>query len=176
MRQSEAAGRIKIGNVYYYTFGPKGNCAIATTQGWIRTEGNSKAYYVSGPSNNGKLLANQVAKIGKLYYGFNKYGQRWAAEGRRRLGTKVYYVTSGGFLRANKWQEIKIGGVTRSYYFNSQGRNEPASANEWSTTRRSTYQVDSHQEQLSSAERRLAQGLPEPAVLCHQYLPPCHRL
>ena len=98
-----------------------GNCAIATTQGWIRTEGNSKAYYVSGPSNNGKLLANQVAKIGKLYYGFNKYGQRWAAEGRRRLGTKVYYVTSGGFLRANKWQEIKIGGVTRSYYFNSQG-------------------------------------------------------
>ena len=119
--QSKAAGRIKIGNDYYYTFGPTGNCAIATTQGWIRTEGNSKAYYVSGPSNNGKLLANQVAKIGKLYYGFNKYGQRWAAEGRRRLGTKVYYVTSGGFLRANKWQKIKIGGVTRSYYFNSQG-------------------------------------------------------
>ena len=35
LRQSEAAGRIKIGNDYYYTFGPKGNCAIATTQGWI---------------------------------------------------------------------------------------------------------------------------------------------
>ena len=30
--QSKAAGRIKIGNDYYYTFGPTGNCAIATTQ------------------------------------------------------------------------------------------------------------------------------------------------
>ena len=89
--------------------------------GWIRTENNPRAYYVSGPSNNGKLLANRVAKIGRFYYGFNSYGQRWVKEGRRRLGTKVYYVTSSGFLRTNKWQNIKIGGVTRSYYFNAQG-------------------------------------------------------
>lgn len=119
--QSKSAGRIKIGNDYYYTFGPNGNYAIASAQGWIRTENNPRAYYVSGPSNNGKLLANRVAKIGRFYYGFNSYGQRWAKEGRRRLGTKVYYVTSSGFLRTNKWQNIKIGGVTRSYYFNAQG-------------------------------------------------------
>ena len=119
--QYENAGRIKIGNDYYYTFGKNGNYAIASSQGWIRTSSNSRAYYVSGPSNNGRLLANQVAKIGKFYYGFNSYGQRWTKEGRRRLGSKVYYVTSYGFLRTNKWQSIKIGGVTRSYYFNSQG-------------------------------------------------------
>ena len=34
-------------------------------------------------------LPTRLQKSGKLYYGFNKYGQRWAAEGRRRLGTKV---------------------------------------------------------------------------------------
>ena len=85
-----------------------------------RGQNNPRAYYVSGPSNNGKLLANRVAKIGRFYMAFNSYGQRWVKEGRRRLGTRFYYVTSSGFLRTNKWQNIKIGGVTRSYYFNAQ--------------------------------------------------------
>ena len=51
-------------------FGPNGKLCHRFRTGLIRTGNNSRAYYVSGPSNNGKLLANQVAKIGKLYYGF----------------------------------------------------------------------------------------------------------
>ena len=124
--QSKSAGRIKIGNDYYYTFGPNGNYAIASAQGWIRTEGNSRAYYVSGPSNNGKLLANRVAKIGRFYYGFNSYGQRWAKEGRRRLGTKVYYVTSSGFLRTNKWQNIKLSAIRETFFVDGLESRRPS--------------------------------------------------
>lgn len=112
-----AAGRVKIAGKNYYNYGPNGNFAFVTRQGWL----NNKTFYCQGPEKNGELLTNTTAKIGKLYYGFNQYGQRWVKEGRRRLNGKVYYVLKGGFLRTNKWQEMKIYGVTRSYYFNARG-------------------------------------------------------
>lgn len=119
MFQPQAACRVKIDNKNYYNRGKDGNYSFITGQGWI---GQDRNYYSQGPDKNGELLTNRVVKIGSNYYGFNAYGQRWVNVGRRRLNGKVYYVTSNGTLAANRWVNIKIGGVTRSYYFNADAQ------------------------------------------------------
>ena len=105
-------GKVKIGNKYYYSYGPGSNFALATNT-WITSQG--KKLYLAG--SDGELKTKTVVKVGSRLYGFGSTGKIWG-KGRHRLNGSVYYATSDGYLRTKYWQ--KIG--SRYYYFGADGR------------------------------------------------------